>query len=220
MQLPGSSMAQHAPHTTAQPLSIGVLLFPGFEPLDVGGPVNLWGCLPGVNMHYIAQQAGQVTSVTAHMTWVASHSFEDAPVLDWLLVPGGIGTRQEVSNAALLAFIKRQSSRVQRCMSVCTGSALLAAAGVLDGRAATSNKRAWAWASSQGQGRVKWQREARWVVDGPFVTSSGVAAGMDMAVAVVKEAFGDEAAAVVANRIEYEPHTDPSWDPFAKLYDD
>jgi len=198
-------------------LHIGVVLFQGFEPLDAAGPLEIWGQLPDLHVHYIAQQAGPVKSVTAQMTWVAGYSFDQPPEhLDWLLVPGGIGTRQEVRNPALLDFIRVWSDRVQLCTSVCTGAALLAAAGVLDGKRATGNKVHIAWVMSTGP-QVLWEQKARWVRDGKFVTSSGVTAGMDMAVAVLKEEYGEEEAHAAVQRCEYEPHTDPTWDPFSAL---
>ncbi len=100
--------------------------------------------------------------------------------------------------------------------SVCTGSAALAAAGLLDGYRATSNKRAFGWVTQHGPG-VEWVPEARWVQDRDRWTSSGVAAGMDMAVALIASLLGDEVAESVAARVELEPHRDPAWDPFAAL---
>jgi transcriptional regulator GlxA family with amidase domain len=132
-------------------------------------------------------------------------------------VPGGIGTRREAANPALLEYIRAwaaPSSGLQLCMSVCTGAALLAAAGALDGRRATSNKRAFDWVKSVNP-RVDWVRSARWVRDGNFVTSSGVSAGADMAVHVLKEVLGAEVAAKAAQYAEYIPATDADKDPFA-----
>ena len=100
---------------------------------------------------------------------------------------------------------------------MCTGSALLAKAGVLDGRKATTNKAAYAWATSQGP-NVAWLAQARWVEDGKFMTSSGVSAGTDMGLAIVARLFGAEKAEQVAVVAEYEWHNDPSWDPFAKVH--
>jgi transcriptional regulator GlxA family with amidase domain len=100
--------------------------------------------------------------------------------------------------------------------SVCTGSGLLAAAGLLDGYRATSNKRAFQWATEQGP-LVDWVTTARWVEDRDRWTSSGVAAGMDMALALVAHFLGEPFARKVADGIELEWHRDPSWDPFAAL---
>jgi transcriptional regulator GlxA family with amidase domain len=102
-------------------------------------------------------------------------------------------------------------------MSVCTGSALLARAGLLDGIRATSNKRAFDWVVSQGPA-VKWIGQARWVEDGKFATSSGVSAGIDMALAIIARVLGTETAEKDAIGMEYEWHRDAAWDPFAKIW--
>ena len=107
---------------------------------------------------------------------MADYSFEDAPDFDILLIPGGFGTRAAVSNDALLAKIAAMSAKADVTATVCTGSAVLARTGLLDGRPATSNKVAWDWVLEQGP-KVDWKRQARWVDDGDIVTSSGVSAG-------------------------------------------
>jgi transcriptional regulator GlxA family with amidase domain len=131
-------------------------------------------------------------------------------------VPGGIGTRREVDNERLLRFIAERAKQVEVLASVCTGAALLARAGVLDGRRATSNKWAFAWVRAQGP-KVQWVKAARWVEDGALFSSSGVSAGIDMALAIVARLAGEQAAAKIALRTEYEWHRDAEWDPFAKL---
>jgi len=97
---------------------------------------------------------------------------------------------------------------------VCTGSALLARTGVMDGRPATSNKVAWDWVVKQGP-RVRWQRKARWVDDGDLVTSSGVSAGIDMALSVVARLHGTDMARQAARFMEYVWHESAEDDPFA-----
>jgi hypothetical protein len=93
---------------------------------------------------------------------------------------------------------------------------LLARAGLLDGRRATTNKQVFEWPVSQGP-RVNWVRQARWVEDGKFVTSSGISAGIDMALAVIGRRYGGDAAEAIAVAMEYEWHRDPLWDPFAQI---
>ena len=134
-----------------------------------------------------------------------------------LLVPGGIGTRALVEDTGFLAGISAHAAHAELVMSVCTGSGLLARAGILDGRRATSNKAAFAWATEQGP-KVEWVKEARWVWDGKFVSSSGVAAGIDMSLAVIAHLAGDEFAQNLADRTEYEWHRDAAWDPFARIH--
>jgi transcriptional regulator GlxA family with amidase domain len=102
-------------------------------------------------------------------------------------------------------------------MSVCNGASLLAAAGLLDGRPATTNKAYWDLATAPGP-KVKWVTRARWVDDGKIVTSSGVSAGMDMTLHVIERLFGSKAAEGLAQGTEYEWHRDPKWDPFAEVH--
>jgi putative intracellular protease/amidase len=121
---------------------------------------------------------------------------------DIFLVPGGYGTRKEVENILLLNKIREISNLSKFVLSVCTGSALLAKAGLLDGKKATSNKKAFDWVITQGE-NVNWIRKARWVKDGKFYTSSGVSAGMDMTLGLLNNLHGIEFARKVAFEIEY-----------------
>ena len=98
--------------------------------------------------------------------------------------------------------------------TVCTGSALLARTGLLDNRPATSNKLAWNWVLQQGP-RVQWIRQARWVDDGTIITSSGVSAGIDMALSLIARLNGRELALASARNMEYRWHEDAGDDPFA-----
>jgi transcriptional regulator GlxA family with amidase domain len=196
---------------------LGALLFPGFELLDLFGPLEMFGHLTGaVEIVTVAQTAGPIRSAQGPAA-VAAHGFADCPPLDMLLVPGGFGTREEVGNPALLEWLRHRAAQAEVTMSVCTGSALLARAGVLDGRRATGNKMFFQWVTEQGP-RVEWVRAARWVEDWPFATSSGVSAGIDMALAVIAKLFGPELADRLAVAAEYDWHRDPAWDPFAKLH--
>jgi transcriptional regulator GlxA family with amidase domain len=197
--------------------TLGVVLFPGFELLDVFGPLEAFGMLKDeVRIVTVAARAGAVASAQGPRA-LAEHALEDAPPLALLLVPGGIGTRVEVGNAALLDWIARRAAAAEMVMSVCTGAALLARAGVLDGHRATTNKRAFAWVVEQGP-RVEWVRQARWVDEGRLVTASGVSAGIDMALHVIARLHGREASARIATAMEYRAEDDPSNDPFAKVW--
>jgi transcriptional regulator GlxA family with amidase domain len=196
---------------------LGTILFPGFELLDVFGPLEMFGNLTGVvDVKIVAQEKGPVTSAQGPKV-VADHGFGDAPKLDLILVPGGIGTRTEVENPAMLDFIRRRVPQAEVAMTVCTGTAILAQAGVLDGRRATTNKAWFQWVASTGP-KVAWVKEARWVEDGKFVTSSGVSAGMDMALAVIQKLAGSQVSETLAQATEYDWHRDASWDPFAKVH--
>ena len=197
--------------------SIAVVLFHEFELLDVFGPLEMFGMAPdSFEICMVSERAGEVASRQGPKS-VVEHEFSDGRQYDILLVPGGKGTRKEVDNLPLLEWLRNQSSGAEYVTSVCTGSAILARAGVLDGVRATTNKRAFAWATSQGD-KVNWQKEARWVEDGKFFTSSGVSAGMDMSLALIANVLGQETAEQVATWTEYEWHRDAGWDPFAKVH--
>lgn len=201
------------------PRTVGVLLFEGFELLDVFGPCEAYGIrdLGGAfRIAMVAAAAGPIASAQGPRA-VAEFGFADCPRLDVILVPGGIGTRREVDNAALISWLRERAATAELVTSVCTGAGLLARAGLLDGRRATTNKRSFAWVESQGP-RVKWVKQARWVEDGGFATSAGVSAGIDMTLAVISRLVGAEIAEQAAISMEYEWHRDPAWDPFAKIH--
>ena len=182
--------------------TIGVVLFEDFELLDVFGPLEMFGLAADhFEIRLIAETGGVVASRQGPKS-VCDDSFNTAPPIDVLLVPGGMGTRREVNNPVLLDWMKQRSKQAELVASVCTGSALLAKAGVLDGIRATSNKLAFAWAASQSE-KVQWQKQARWVEDGKFFTSSGVSAGIDMSLAVIAKLVSQQAAAEAANFAEY-----------------
>ncbi|MDX2315394.1 MAG: DJ-1/PfpI family protein [Gammaproteobacteria bacterium] len=197
--------------------SIAVVLFHEFELLDVFGPLEMFGMVPeNFDICMVAEGVGEVASRQGPKS-IAEHCFSEQRQYDILLVPGGKGTRKEVDNQRLLDWIRDQSTAAEYVTSVCTGSALLARAGVLDGVRATTNKRAFAWATSQSD-KVIWEKQARWVEDGKFFTSSGVSAGMDMSLALIAGLLGEDAAEQVAMSTEYEWHRDASWDPFARIH--
>jgi putative intracellular protease/amidase len=197
--------------------SIAVVLFDEFELLDVFGPLEMFGMVPdSFEICMVAERTGEVASRQGPKS-VVEHGFNEERQYDILLVPGGKGTRKEVGNQTLLEWLRTQSAGAEYVTSVCTGSAILAKAGVLDGVRATTNKRAFPWAAAQGD-KVDWQKEARWVEDGKFFTSSGVSAGMDMSLALIAKLLGAESAELVATWTEYEWHRDAGRDPFAKVY--
>ena len=150
---------------------------------------------------------------------MATHSFADAPPLDILLVPGGMGNRylNDTADTAMEDFVAARYPSLQYLLSVCTGAATLAKSGVLRGRKATTNKAAWTWATSFGEG-IQWIPTARWTEDGNVWTSSGVSAGMDMAYEFVKVLLGQDIAASIINGMEYTPHTEKEWDPYSVVF--
>jgi transcriptional regulator GlxA family with amidase domain len=197
-------------------MRLGAVLYNDFELLDAYGPLEMFGCLnDDLEIVVIAEHKGPVKSSAGPKT-LAEFDFDDAPDLDLLLLPGGIGTVPELQNQALLNFLRHRCPQHTINMSVCSGSALLAKAGLLDGLRATSNKMFFSLASSQSD-QVKWAEQARWVDAGQYVTSSGVSAGTDMALAVIERLFGNERAQQVADYTEYQWHTEADADPFARL---
>jgi transcriptional regulator GlxA family with amidase domain len=194
------------------------VLFAGFELLDVFGPVELLSRFPqDISVVMVSPRAGAVRSSQGTEV-IAMVGYDDAPAPDIVMVPGGLGTRALAADKTFLEWLRRWASDADLVTSVCTGSALLAAAGLLDGYRATSNKRALAWASGHGSD-VEWVASARWVDDRDRWTSSGVAAGMDMTAALIGELFGPVQAQRAAEEIELELHTDATWDPFAAAND-
>lgn len=201
--------------STPVPRTLGAVLYPQFELLDLYGPLEMLGSLgKHLRIVTVAEQPGPVASAQGPAT-VAEHGFAGAPKLDLVLVPGGVGTFPQLANEAMLEFLRTRAREAELVMSVCTGSALLAKAGLLDGRRATSNKQFFDLAKQQGP-KVQWVPEARWVEDGPMVTASGVSAGTDMALAVVARLYGRPVAEQIAALSEYQWHSDPTRDPFAK----
>jgi len=196
---------------------LGVILYPGFELLDVFGPVEMFGNLTGtVEVSMVAQHQGPVRSAQGSQV-VADYGFDDCPRLDLILVPGGIGSGMEVDNPQMLDWLTQRVAAAEIAMTVCTGTALFARAGVLDGRRATTNKAFFSWVTQQGP-KVHWIKEARWVEDGKFVTSSGVSAGIDMALAVIARIAGPQVSEGLAVATEYDWHRDANWDPFARIH--
>jgi len=208
-----------------KPARVGAVLYTGFEMLDTFGPLEMYSVLgkEEVEIVVVAQEAGPVAAALAGdgplaPKVVADYGFEDAPALDILLLPGGMGTFPELENAAMLDYLRHAAEQAEIVTSVCTGSALLAKAGLLDGLRATTNKQFFALARMQSAA-VEWVEAARWVDAGKFVTSSGVSAGMDMTLAVIARTWGEEAAENAAAFAEYSWQRDPNQDPFIEDLD-
>ena len=165
------------------------------------------------NITVIAESVGSVKS-SGGPSAMAEATMASAEGFDVLLIPGGIGTRREMKNAQFMAELKRLAEASRIVATVCTGSLLLAQTGLIDGRKATSNKRVFQEVTRYAP-RVNWIAKARWVMDGKYVTSSGISAGIDMTLALIAEMRGREMSLEIARRAEYEWHEDSSWDPFS-----
>ena len=193
-------------------MKVNILLFDDFETLDVFGPVEILGKVEEYELNYLSLNGGLV--VSAQGASIMTHKMERTSKAEILVVPGGRGTRALVNNNVFLEMLTASAMHSNYCLSICTGSALLAKAGLLNGRSATSNKRAFSWAMSTNT-NVNWIQNARWVADETYYTSSGVSAGMDMALGFIKDRFGEQRALDIAKSIEYVWNADCSKDPFA-----
>lgn len=171
----------------AQPKVIGVVVFDGFEALDVYGPLGL---LVSSGHPYTAILIGPPSSQTpnsvissSQLLTYTSHTLQSPPPekYDILLIPGGIGNRPLLKNPEYLDLLKKNVEAVLASggtiLCVCTGSVLLAATGLLDGKNATTNKKGYS-GLTPNYPSVQWKQRARWVVDGQVITSSGITAGM------------------------------------------
>lgn len=193
---------------------VGIVLFHGFELLDVFGPVGLFSHLADeYTVSFHALDPGQIRS-SQGIEVIAAEGLDVA--VDIALVPGGKGTRGLVSDEEFIATLKSWALKAEIISSVCTGAVLLAQAGLLEGHRATTNKRAFLWVSTFGQD-VSWVQKARWVQDENRWTSSGVAAGIDMTAALIRHLSGDDAVQRATEEIELEIHEDNDWDPYAAI---
>lgn len=196
--------------------TIAAFVFPGFETLDYFGPMEMLGGMDGeTEIITVAKDRDPVASVHAQRI-VIDKTIAEKNDYDLLFIPGGDSALELAKDEAVMQWIREASANAERVMAVCTGTVLLGMTGVLDGRKATTNKMDFAKTVPLAP-NVEWVKQARWVEDGKFFTSSGVSAGMDMALAVMADLFGMELADRIALGCEYEWHKDASRDPFAKL---
>jgi len=225
--------APAAENTTYIPRNYGVLLYRAYDFQDVMGPLEI---LYGIstthqtNLFLLASTLEPVLTEprmpemnplksSVYPRVLPTHTFADAPELDVLIIPGGPGMRApDDLLEAELKYIKDTYPKVKNIITVCTGSALLARTGLLDGKRATTNKTSWKGVIHYGP-LTKWVSPARWVVDGNIWTAAGVTAGFDIMFAFIKAHYPDGQALVDtwSKSIEYVPHEDSSWDPFSAM---
>lgn len=191
------------------------LLFDNFETLDLFGPIEMFGRLSDKYAIQFCSMDGGIIKNT-HGVSLPTIAISDLHYsTDILLIIGGQGTRHLVDNERFLQVLKKLSNDAKWVLSVCTGSALLAKAGLLDNKQATSNKRAWDWVILQSN-KVHWINKARWVVDGKYYTSSGVSAGMDMALGFIADRLGTETALKISQDVEYRWISNSTLDEFSQ----
>jgi putative intracellular protease/amidase len=183
-------------------MEVSILLFDNFETLDVFGPVEILGRLADkYRLRFFSMEGGIISnSHGVHIQTEKLAAISGGTGI--FLIPGGYGTRIEINNTALIKAITTIAEKTDFVLTVCTGTALLAKTGLLNGRRATSNKRAFDWVAGTGE-RVQWIKRARWVVDGKYYTSSGVSAGMDMTLGLLSDRHGIDFARQTAFTIEY-----------------
>jgi putative intracellular protease/amidase len=208
---------------------IGILVFDGFEPIDVFGFAEAFAIARFLGQRYeadppypfetklIAKQVEKVKSINGPSVmpdWDFAQALKEP--LDVLMVPGGGGTRRLLDEKAdrdgveaLLDWMRVMDKKVRIMASVCTGAAVLAKCGFLDGLPAATNHFAFAWVAQHGP-RVLWDNVARWVDAGKYVSSAGVSAGTDLGFYLVSRLAGRAVAEIAAMSAEYDWHRDPN----------
>src|SRR6266545_5157532 len=191
---------------------VGILVFPDVEVLDFCGPFEVFSVTrldearrreePSPFEVVLVAETEGVVKATGGLRVVADHGLGTCPSLDILVVPGGWGTRNEISNRRLLDWIAERARQVETLTSVCTGSMLLGHAGLLDGRRATTHWRALDW-MRQSFPTVTVEDKLHVVEDGHVITSAGISAGIDMALRVVERYHGHDIALATARNMEY-----------------
>jgi len=192
---------------------INIILFDDFTTLDAMGPVEVFRCLEKMYEINFYSIDGKDVKSNSNLC-IRTKPFSEIRNYDLAVIPGGMGTRSLVSDYYFIEKLKNICEKSENVLSVCTGSALLAKTGLLNGRKATSNKMALNWVIEQNN-EVIWQKKARWVVDGKYYTSSGITAGIDMALGFVKDKISEDSARKIAIALEYIWNEDSENDEFA-----
>jgi putative intracellular protease/amidase len=182
-------------------MQIAFLLYEGFAALDVIGPYEVLSALPDADCVFVAETAGIVRNEAGAVALIADRALSDVTAPDIVVVPGGFGTRALLGHEPVLAWLRDTHATATWTTSVCTGSLLLAAAGLLEDQPATTHWLARDLLGSLGARPV----EDRVVRRGKIITAAGVSAGIDMALKLVQLTHGDETAQAIQLGIEYDP---------------
>lgn len=187
-------------------MKIAIVLYPGFTALDAVGPYETLNALPGWDTVFVAEHAGPFTNDQGHLTLIAQAGFDEVKDADVLVVPGGppAAIDAQSRNPNFLMWLQQVDAATTFTTSVCMGSVLLAAAGLLKGRRATSHWLGLHQGRLDGYGATPVDDE-RVVTDGKYVTAAGVSAGIDMGLAIAGRLAGDDFAQIVQLMIEYAP---------------
>ena len=182
-------------------MKVAIPLYDRFTALDAVGPYEVLSRLPGASVTWLAHEPGVVRNDQRMMGIEAQAAFEDLPDPEIVLVPGGTGTNDVLDDERLVGWIRRAHETSEWTTSVCTGSLLLGAAGVLEGLEATSH-----WLDIQDLERYGARPTGRRVVEqGKVITAAGVSSGIDMALALAAKIGGPELAQAIQLGIEYDP---------------
>lgn len=182
-------------------MQIAFLLFDGVTALDAVGPYEVLSRLPGADVHFVAATPGPQLADSGRLALVADHALDEVPEPEIVVLPGGPGTRALLDDELVLDWVREAHRTSRWTTSVCTGALILGAAGVLDGRRATTH-----WASLDRlapYGAVPVSE--RVVPAGKLITAAGVSAGIDMALQLARQEAGDEIAEAIQLIIEYNP---------------
>src|ERR1700679_4283316 len=182
------------------PLQIGLLVFPKLTQLDLTGPLQVFSSVPGAQVHLIWKRIEPVPSDSV-LVLTPTISFADCPLLDVICVPGGVGTDDMIDDAEMLDFLRRQAVGAKYITSVCTGSLVLGAAGLLKGYRAATHWTAVDFLKAFGAIPAK----TRVCVDRNRVTGGGVTAGIDFALTLVSIMVDRPTAEAIQLRLEYNP---------------
>lgn len=182
-------------------MQIAIVLFDRFTSLDAVGPYEMLARTPGAETVFVAERTGPVRNDNGSLALVADKTFADVPAPDVVVVPGGPGQSDQMENEALLGWLRTADATSTWTTSVCTGSLLLAAAGLLKGRRATSHWLALDILKSFGTDATG----ERVVFDGKYVTAAGVSSGIDMGLTLLGRIANDEHAMAVQLLTEYDP---------------
>ncbi|MEW1844544.1 DJ-1/PfpI family protein [Nonomuraea angiospora] len=183
-------------------MHVAIPLYPRFTALDAVGPYTVLAFAPGWTVTFVAAEPGPVTDDRGTLTLTATASYEDLPRPDVIVVPGGPGTFDAMADEALLGWLRQAHEHSRWTTSVCSGSFVLAAAGLLEGLTATSH---WGVLDMLRQYGAEPVSE-RVVTQGRIVTAAGVSAGIDMALTLLAQATDEITAQSVQLVIEYDPH--------------
>ncbi len=188
-----------------------VILYEDFTALDVFGPVEVLSNLEDHDITFVSLNGGIIRNKQGIRIETEPVSKMDKAGI--LLIPGGFGNRRIIKDPVFIKALGDAVNSSDYTLCVCTGSALAAETGALDGGRATSNKIAFDWVADNHPG-VEWDREARWVKNGRIYTSAGVSAGIDMALGFVRDLYGAEKAEEICRRMEYHWNSDADHDSF------